>query len=102
MNDGDMLNVVFEPVIINAAKRNIKKMNIVPLFYDAYKAAAETLSFENMYKGLKRAHDYSGIGIVSNNLTKLWNTENPDLFAAACITRYNNAVNKIAPLHSDV
>ena len=87
-----MLNVVFEPVIINAAKRNIKKMNIVPLFYDAYKAAAETLSFENMYKGLKRAHDYSGIGIVSNNLTKLWNTENPDLFAAACITRYNNAV----------
>lgn len=101
-NDGDMLNCVREKVIIEAAKRNIKNMDIVPLFYDAYAAKKEQLNLRTLFNGLKRAHEYSGIGQVSNNLTKLWNRENPDIFAAACITRYNNAVNKIAPLHGDV
>jgi len=91
-NDGDQLNCVLESVIIEAAKRNIKQMDIVPLFYDAYKADKEQLSYETLFNGLKRAHDYSGIGQVSNNLTKLWNRENPDIFAAACLTRFNNAV----------
>lgn len=89
-------------MIIEAAKRNIKQMDIVPLFYDAYKADKEQLSYETLFNGLKRAHEYSGIGQVSNNLTKLWNKENPDVFAAACLTRYNNAVNNIAPLHGDM
>lgn len=90
--DGDQLNVVVDPIVVSVAERNIKNDNIIPLFYDANKAAPETLSYETMFKGLKRAHDYSGIGQVSNSLTKLWNRPHPDLDAAAWITYYNNLV----------
>lgn len=43
-----------------------------------------------MFGGLKRAHDYSGIGQISNSLTKLWNSGNPDYTAAAMLCMYNN------------
>lgn len=95
--DGDQLNVVVDPVIVSIAERNIANDNIIPLFYDANKAAPELLSRETMFHGLKRAHDYSGIGQVSNSLTKLWNRPHPDLDAAAWLTYYNNLVNTIAP-----
>lgn len=102
MCDGDVLNVVTDPVILSCAKRHLQQLDILPLAYDAYKASAEQLSRENMYLGLKRAHDYSGIGNVSNMLTRLWNKDKPNLNAAANITCYNNQVSKIAPSYSDV
>lgn len=68
--DGDQLNVVVDPIIVQVAKRNIEKYEVIPLFYDANKAAAETINRESLYKGLKRAHEFSGIGVVSNALTK--------------------------------
>lgn len=89
-------------MLISVAKRNLEKDKIVPLFYDATKADPEILVRETWFKGLKRAHDYSGIGAISNSLTKLWNRPHPDLEAAAFITYTNNLVSKIAPLHSDV
>ena len=90
--DGAQLNVVTEESIISAAKRNMKQMDVVPLFYDANKAPPEKLSWETIYIGLKRAHDYSGIGQVSNSITKLWNKPNPDPEAAKLLTMYNNYV----------
>ena len=90
--DGDQLNVVTEKPIISAAKRNLKEMDIVPLFYDANKAPPEIINREMLFIGLKRAHDYSGIGQVSNSLTKLWNKPNPDPNAAKLLTMYNNYV----------
>lgn len=45
-----------------------------------------------MYRGLKRAHDFSGIGMVSNSLTKVWNRDVPDREAAAWLCYYNNLV----------
>lgn len=45
-----------------------------------------------MFNGLKRAHEYSGIGQISNALTKLWNRDNPDWDAAAWLCYYNNLV----------
>ena len=90
--DGDQLNVVVEPVLVEVAKRNLEKYHVIPLFYDANKAAAEQLSKETMFGGLKRAHDYSGIGQVSNALTKLWNRDHPDREAAAWLCFYNNQV----------
>lgn len=90
--DGDQLNVVEDELLITIAERNIEKYHIIPLFYDAMKAPPETLSRENLFAALKRAHDYSGIGQVSNALTKLWNKPDPDLDAAAWLTYYNNQV----------
>lgn len=90
--DGDQQNVVVEPVIVAAAERNIEKYQVIPLFYDANKAGAEQVCLHSMYKGLKRAHDFSGIGMVSNSLTKLWNRDVPDREAAAWLCYYNNLV----------
>lgn len=41
---------------------------------------------------MKRAHEFSGIGQVSNSLTKLWNRPNPDREVAAWLCYYNNQV----------
>lgn len=90
--DGDHLNVVVEPVILQAARRTIEKYDIVPLYYEPNKAPRELLSRESVFSGLKRAHDYSGIGQVSNSLTKLWNKNNPDIEVAELLCFYNNQV----------
>ena len=39
-----------------------------------------------------RAHDSSGIGQISNNLCKLWNSDNPDYDSAKLLCYYNNQV----------
>lgn len=88
--DGDQLNVVVDPVIVSVAERNIEKFNIIPLFYDANKAAAEQVNRDTIFNGLKRAHEFSGIGQVSNSLTKLWNRNKPDMEAAAWLCKFNN------------
>ena len=59
MVDGDQLNVVTEETIISAAKRNRDAMDIVPLFYDANKANPQKITIENLYLGLKQAHDFN-------------------------------------------
>ena len=93
--DGDQLNVVVDPLFVSIAERNIQKYNVIPLFYDANKAAPEIVSQESLYNGLKRAHDYSSggitsIGEISNMLTRLWNRDKPDRVAAAWLTMFNN------------
>lgn len=90
MVDGDQLNVVVDPVIVNAAERNIKEFDVVPLFYDASKAPNELLSQQTLFNGLKRAHQFSNIGEISNMLTCLWNRNKPDIHAAALLTYLNN------------
>jgi len=90
--DGDQINVVGDDEVCDIAQRNIEKFDIVPLFFDLGKAGAHQLSRGEFYHGLKRAHEYSGIGQVSNSLTKLWNKDNPDRYAAEALTFYNNLV----------
>lgn len=88
--DGDMLNVVVDPTIIEVAERNLKEYDVIPLFYDAAKASPEQISKEALFKGLKRAHLYSNIGEISNMLTRLWNRDKPDRYVAALLTALNN------------
>ena len=90
--DGDQLNVVVDECILNAAEREIQEHDIVPLLYDMGNAGKKSVDRQEMFNGLKRAHEYSGIGQVSNSLTKLWNKDNPDRYAAACLTFFNNLV----------
>ena len=90
MVDGDQLNVVVEPVIVEVAERNLKEFDVIPLFYDANKAPAEQITKESIFNGLKRAHQFSNIGEISNMLTRLWNRDNPDRHAAALLTYLNN------------
>ena len=90
--DGDQLNVVADPLLISVAERNIKRYDVVPLLYDMGKAGSTPLNKSEFYNGLRRAHEFSGIGQVSNALTKLWNKDEPDRQAAALLCFYNNLV----------
>ena len=90
--DGDQLNVVADPLLISIAQRNIEKYDVIPLLYEMGKAGSKPVNKEEFFYGLKRAHDFSGIGQVSNALTKLWNKDEPDRGAAALLCFYNNLV----------
>lgn len=90
--DGDQLNVVADPLLISIAERNLEKFDVVPLLYEMGKAGSKPVTKEEFFNGLKRAHDFSGIGQVSNALTKLWNKDEPDREAAALLCFYNNLV----------
>lgn len=87
--DGDMLNVVVEETIVNVAERNLKKFDVIPLFYDAAKAEKEQIYKQTIFNGLKRAHKFSNIGEISNMLTRLWNRDNPDRYVAALLCALN-------------
>lgn len=93
--DGDQLNVVADQLLISVAERNIKKYDVVPLLYEMGKAGSNPINKKEFFNGLKRAHDFSGIGQVSNSLTKLWNKDEPDRGAAAMLCFYNNLVMNI-------
>lgn len=71
--DGDTLLVVSDDIIIKVAERNMK--DIVPLYYNMKKASASILSNESIYNGLNSAFSYGNIGIYSNNISKIWNSE---------------------------
>ena len=90
--DGDQLNVVSVPFIVECAEREIKQFDIVPLFYDAEKAPKSKVTQEEYFNGLKRAHEFSFIGEVSNSLCRLWNRPGPNMKAAAFLCYYNNQI----------
>lgn len=88
--DGDQLNFVYEPVIVMAAMRDCIEHHVLTLYYDANKAPAQTLNRQALYHGVCLAHKNSGIGQISNNLTKLWSRQNPDRQAADLLCFFNN------------
>ena len=73
--DGDKALVVSDKVIIDVAERNIKKFNIVPLYYEMKKAKPSLINNDNIYNGLIRAFTGGNIGIFSNNISKIWNDD---------------------------
>lgn len=72
--DGDRLLVTDNQTLINAAERNNRDKNIVPLFYNMRKANAEILTPDSLFKGLLLAYNGGNIGEPSNNITKMWNS----------------------------
>lgn len=47
---------------------------IVPLYYDMKKASPSILNVDTIYNGLSTAFTGSNIGIYSNNISKIWNS----------------------------
>lgn len=86
--DGDKSLVCADTTIINAAERNTK--NVVPLFYNMAKAGAQIIDGETIYNGLIAAYVGGNIGQVSNNITKIWNAEKPDIEAVKILCMENN------------
>ncbi|MGG3920384.1 hypothetical protein ABEV41_00290 [Geobacillus thermodenitrificans] len=88
-NDGDKALVIQDETLVKVAERNMQ--GIVPLYYEMAKAGAEEINSENIYKSLILAYK-ANIGVISNDITKIWNSEQVDLDAIKWLTMYNNFV----------
>lgn len=75
MCDGDKALVVQDRSLTAIAKRNMH--DIVPLYYNMQKAKGGMLTNEALYEGMVRAFTGGNIGIVSNNISKIWNCGKP-------------------------
>lgn len=73
--DGDKALVVANKTLIEVAERNIDKFDIVPLYYNMRKAEPVQLNSESIYNGLNAAFTGGNIGIYSNNISKIWNSD---------------------------
>jgi hypothetical protein len=88
-NDGDKSLVIADPTFVNIAERNME--GIVPLYYEMAKASAEEINYKNIYRSLTLAYK-ANIGIISNDITKIWNSSNVSLNAIKWLTMYTNFV----------
>lgn len=73
MVDGDKSLVVADKKVIELAERNMK--GIVPLFYNMKKAEAKPITPDNLYDGLVAAFTGGNIGLYSNDISKIYNSE---------------------------
>ena len=87
-NDGDKLLCVADKTIINAAERNMQ--GIVPLDYDLRKAAAAPITLDSVYGGMTAAYTGGNIGPISNTISKIWNSDEPDIESVARLCLINN------------
>lgn len=71
--DGDKSLVVADQTLVEVAERNMK--DIVPLYYNMKKASSIPLTNKNIYNGLQAAFVGGNIGIYSNNISKIWNSD---------------------------
>lgn len=72
-NDGDKSLVVADETFVKVAERNVVKDNIVPLYYKMRKAEPVIITNDSIYDGLNAAYTGGNIGIISNNISKIWN-----------------------------
>lgn len=93
--DGDKSLVVADSTIIKVAERNIKKYDIVPLYYNMRKALPSVLNNETIYKSLVLAFTSAPIGVFSNNISKIWCS---DVFVNGSYEEQQHAINCIKRL----
>lgn len=86
--DGDKSLVCADPLIIEIAERNMK--DIVPLYYEMAKAGAVIVTPEEIFHGLRAAWTGGNIGVISNDITKIWNSEDVDIDAIKILCMENN------------
>jgi Zn finger protein HypA/HybF involved in hydrogenase expression len=86
--DGDKSLVVADQVLVDVAERNMK--DIVPLHYEMKKASSITISNTMIYSGLKWAYTGGNIGMISNDITKIWNSDNINLDAVKILCMESN------------
>ena len=88
--DGDKSLVVADESIVSIAERNMK--DIVPLYYNMKKASPIQLNNQTLYNGLNAAFVGGNIGIYSNNISKIWNS---DVFINGTQEEKQSAINLV-------
>ena len=66
--------------------------DIVPLYYDMMKAPSVQVNKDEIYNGLKLAYTGGNIGIYSNDISKIWNSDNVNLEVIKLLCCENNFV----------
>jgi len=74
-NDGDKSLVIADNDYVAIADKNMKLYNSVPLYYDMKKAEPVELNSDNIWQGLNAAFSGGNIGVYSNDISKIWNSE---------------------------
>jgi len=88
--DGDKSLVCADNTLVEVAERNMK--DVVPLYYKMEKAGSISIDNEKIFTGLKLAYSGGNIGQISNEITKIWNSENVSLDAIKLLCLENNFV----------
>lgn len=88
--DGDKALVCNDKTLVKVAERNM--IDIYPLYYQMAKAEAETITNESIYRGLIAAYTGGNIGMISNEITKIWNSSDINLDVIKIQCMINNFV----------
>lgn len=88
--DGDKALVVADENIVELAEKNMD--DIVPLYYNMKKASPIQLNNKAIYEGLNAAFVGGNIGIYSNNISKIWNS---DVFISGTEAEKQEAINLV-------
>lgn len=88
--DGDKSLVVADENIVRVAKNSMQ--GIVPLYYNMRKASPIELNNKTIYDGLNAAFVGGNIGIYSNNISKIWNS---DIFINGSEEEKQNAIDLV-------
>ncbi|GAA4880511.1 DNA-directed RNA polymerase YonO [Paenibacillus vulneris] len=88
--DGDKALVCADNLLIRVADRNMN--DIVPLYYEMAKAEAEVIDNQSIFNGLRAAYTGGNIGVISNDITKIWNSEQVNLDVIKWLCMENNFV----------
>lgn len=88
--DGDKCLGVVDQDFIRIAERNMN--GIVPLYYNMKKAEPTELNHKTIYAGLNSAFTHGNIGVYSNNISKIWNS---DVFINGTEKAQEKAINVI-------
>ncbi|AND39532.1 hypothetical protein [Cytobacillus oceanisediminis] len=103
--DGDKLLISPSKTLIRVAEEHIKLLDVVPLEYEMGVSEPKLINSANIFESLKAAFK-ANIGIISNNLTKLYNKENfdvkKDYELVKKLTSYNNHVIDMAKTLDEV
>ena len=86
--DGDKSLVCADKLLVSIAERNMR--DVVPLYYEMAKADAVTVTNEEIFKGLRAAWTGGNIGVISNDITKIWNSQDVDIDAIKILCMENN------------
>jgi hypothetical protein len=75
--DGDSALIVADRTFVEVAERNMK--GVIPLHYEMKKAVLSQVNNNTLYDGLRMAYSNNSIGLYSNSITKVWNSDEPNL-----------------------
>lgn len=88
--DGDKSLVCADPLLVSVAERNMR--GIAPLYYEMAKAGAVIITPQEIFRGLRAAWTGGNIGVISNDITKIWNSAEPDIDLVKILCMENNFV----------